>query len=320
MLVIIIMFAPMSLYAEVKRGTPSGGYKVEDSKEVHRNNRIILAIQTGLANGEAHELVYEGSHKLSELTWDIKNVFMVGGSVTAVLYPAWGLKFNAGISSMVKKQDSTMDDYDWLNTNSPWTHWSHHENTKLEKALTIDASLSKSILSDDSGTFNMDVELGFKRENWGWTASGGTFIYSVATFRDTTGTFANVPGISYEQTINTPYIGASISYRESAYSVFLRVIGSPFVFAEAVDHHYLRSLVFTDTVSSGNMVGVDLSLVYHMSKNMNFNINYFYQKHYTNRGDTVIYNQATGVQTYDLDSVGMSLTYQMIGIGATYSF
>ena len=318
-LVIIVMLSPMSLYAEAERGSVSGSYKVEDSKKVYRNGRITLNIQTGLANGEAHELVYSGSDKISELTWDIKNVFMAGGNITAVLYRPWGLKFNAGISSMVKKQDSIMDDYDWFIINGPWTDWSH-ENATLEKALTIDVSLSKSILSDDSGSFNMDVELGFKRENWKWVSFGGTYIYSVFGFRDATGTFPNVPGISYEQTINTPFIGASASFRKADFSLFLRVVGSPFVFTEAVDYHYSRGLVFTDTFSSGKMIGLDLSLAYHMSENMSVNINYFYQQHYRNRGDTVTYNQATGAQTYDPNNAGMSLTYQTIGIDMTYSF
>jgi len=317
-IILLAMLAVMVPFTAV--AGPSANFQVEESKEAYSSERFTLGLQTGLANGTAHELVYFGNHKLSELIWDIKNVFMVEGNVSALLVPSWGLRLNASVSSMVNKQDSTMDDYDWFIIGADWTHWSHHGNTTLERALTFDVNLSKSLYSDKSGAFQLNGELGFKRDNWRWSASGGSFIYSVAGFRDTTGVFANIPVISYEQTINTPYIGASASYREENFSLFFAVSGSPFVYAEAVDHHYLRNLVFTDTFSSGRMVNVDLSYAYHMTKALSFGIAYAYQNYDMNRGDTVVVNQVTGATSSSFDSAGMDLTYHKVGFGAAYTF
>jgi len=314
LLAMLAVMVPLNAFAG-----PSGNFQVEESKNAYSSKRITLGIQTGLANGVAHELVYQGGHKLSELIWDIKNVLMLEANVSALLSRSKGVRLNASISSMVKKQDSTMDDYDWFIVGADWTHWSHHENTTLEKGLTFDVSLSKRIFSNESGAFNFEGEIGFRRDNWRWSASGGSFVYSVAGFRDTTGVFANIPVISYEQTINTPYVGASASYREKDVSLYLRLAGSPMVFAETVDQHYLRSLTITDTFRSGKMVNVDVSGIWHMSKSVDLSINYSYVKYFEKKGDAHYNYYATGVQLYG-PFAAMDLGYQTVGVGVSYSF
>jgi len=180
-------------------------------------------------------------------------------------------------------------------------------------------NLSKRIYASESGEFNFNAELGFKRDNWRWSASGGSFIYSTFAFRDTAGVFANIPVISYEQTINTPYVGATASYRDESFSLFLRVAGSPLVFAETVDQHYLRSLTITDTFSSGKMVNVDMSGTWHISGNVDLSMNYSYVKYYENRGDAHYNYYVTGVQLYG-PFAAMALDYHTVGLGMSYSF
>ena len=320
LLLILAMMLPIEAYAEWDAAKDSGSYKYEERKNIYAGDRLTFGIYTGVMNGEAHELVYFGSHKLSELIWDIRNAYMLGASVNAVIAPSWGLKLNGSISSTITKSDSTMDDFDWLIIGADWTHWSHHDNTKLERGLAIDLNVSKEVYASKDGSFAMDVALGFKRDNWRWSAAGGTFIYSTFTFRDTVGVFANIPVISYEQTINTPYIGVSMNWHEGDFSLFTRVIGSIFVSADAVDHHYLRNLVFTDQFKSGKMIGIDLNWAYHLNEEMRCELIYSYQNYVTNRGDTSIYNQITGVVTVNPDTAGMSLSYHTIGLKFTYAF
>ena len=314
MLAMMVLTLPLTVFAE-----PTGNLQLEESKKVYSSERITFGIQSSLVNGKAHELVYQNGHKLSELIWDIRNVLMLEGSVSALLSPSWGLRLNASVSSMVTKQDSTMDDYDWLLVGADWTHWSHHENTTLEKGLTFDVNLSQQLYSDEAGAFNINAIVGFKRDKWAWKAVGGSYIYSTFFLRDTTGTFANVPVGAYEQTVNAPYAGVSLSYREEDFSVFLSIAGSPFVYAETIDQHYLRSLTITDTFASGNMVNIDFSYTYHINTAASLSLSYAYQKYYENRGDANYNYYASGVQING-PYAGMDLTYHKAGFSANYSF
>lgn len=286
------------------------------------SKKIELGIHTGLANVKAREFVYSGSYKLSELIWDTKNVFMLGGDATITLMPSWGVKLNVSASTAINKAGSTMDDYDWMYIGADWTHWSHHDNTELQKGLVLDVALSANIYTNKSKTFFLDGLAGYKRDQWKWQAVGGTYIYSSAfpAFRDLSGSFANVPVISYEQTMNTPYLGMSMKWTEEYLTLDVKLIGSLFSSTKTVDHHFLRTLVITDTFKNGNMIGGDIDFTYHANENWDFNIFYSFQSYPENRGDASYFDQSTGVTTLFPNSAGMSLDYQTFGIGVAYSF
>ena len=305
----------LSMVTTVSAGT------LEKNKGYLTAKNVKLGIHTKLVNVKAGEFVYIGSHKLSELIWETRNAFMLGGDASVTLIPSWGVKLNVSGSKAVHKGNSVMDDYDWLITGAPWTHWSNHPNTTLENGLILDANLSVNLYKNRSETVSLDLLAGYKRDQWKWGASGGTFIYSgLPGFRDISGTFSNIPVISYEQTVSTPYVGVDFKWNEEWLTLNLKFIGSNYASAKAVDNHWLRTLRVTDTFRKGQMYGGDIGFTYHHSDNLTFDLNYSFQSYSENRGDASYLDTSTGIVTPLPDGAAMSLGYQTIELGMNYSF
>jgi len=151
---------------------------------------------------------------------------------------------------------------------------------------------------------------------------GGSFIYSSGpnSLRDTVGTFVNVPVITYEQTIEAPYIGAAFDWKKERMTLGFKVIGSFLVSAKTVDHHHLRDLTFTDNFKKGKMLGGAVHFAYKVAENTNVGIAYRFQSYFENRGNSVTYDKLTGQRTLFVDSSGMSLNYQILEMSAVYNF
>lgn len=247
----LLFIVSMPAYAE--RETDDNQDEINDDKKVE------VGIHAGMTNVQGNERVYDKSHKVSELLWDTKQAYMLGANASVVLDTSKNLKFNASFSTAVAKGNSTMDDYDWLLVGADWTHWSHHENTTLEKGLIMDIGFSQAIHNNHEKGTNWDILFGFKKDQWRWQAVGGSYIYSSGpnSLRDTVGTFVNVPGITYEQTIETPYIGVAFDWKKERMRLGFKVIGSFLASAKTVDHHHLRDLTFTDNFKKGKMLGED---------------------------------------------------------------
>lgn len=296
------------------------GGDIGQKKSVYSNEKIEVGIHTGLTKVEANEFVYIGIYKLSELIWKTNSAFMVGGNTSITLAPSWGVKLYASLSTTISRPNSSMDDYDWLVVGAGWSDWSHHPNTELQKGLTLDTGFSVN-LYNNSRTIVLDALIGYKRDQWKWKAVGGSFIYTTLPgFRNDIGTFPNVPIIDYEQTINTPYIGMAFDWTRNYLTLGVKFIGSPLVSAKAVDNHYRRTLVITDTFKGGAMIGGNVDLTYHATKNASFNIFYSFQKYLLDSGNAVYFDRSTGITTYLLDDAAMNLNYQTFGISTTYSF
>jgi len=290
------------------------GWDVDSGQRIYDNARVTFDIRAGATHVQAHEYAYSGAYKLSELIWDTKTAYMAGGTASILLSPLRNIRFNASFSHNITKGNSVMDDYDWLVVGADWSHWSHHDNTKLEKGMVVDIGISSRLYSNDSGAVELGVLMGYRRDQWRWGAVGGSYVYTVLPgFRNTAGIFPNVPVINYEQTISTPYIGASFDWSEGNFSLTANMIGSPFVSAETVDHHYLRNLIFTTKPEKGSMFGGDIALSYRMTNNAKFGVFYSVQNFSQSRGNVITYDQSTGMTTLSLDSGAMSLNCQTLG-------
>lgn len=311
---LLLLLLSASTTASAERG-------VDQSENIYANKKVEIGVHTSISNINAHEFVYLGNYKLSELIWDTKNALMIGGDVSVELVNSWNLKLNASFSTNVHKGNSTMDDFDWLYVGAPWSHWSHHNNTTLTQAYTADANLSANIYSNQSNTFNVEAILGFKREQFAWKGVGGTFVYSAAPgFRNFTGSFANIPVITYQQTVDTPYAGLGFDWTEGYLTLGVKLIGSPFVFAKTVDHHILRTLTITDKYNGGSLIGANIDLAFHASENASVNLFFDFQSYSENRGNKTYHNYGTN-STYGLQNGGgMSLKHKEFGIDVTYSF
>ena len=282
--------------------------------------KVTVNVHASSAQLLAHELVYSGSEKVSELIWDTKSASLLGVDVHWSLNPEGSVHANLSCATTISKASSVMDDYDWLVVGADWSHWSHHENTNLEQGSIFDINLAKAVYASAKHHLSADFLLGYRQDKWRWQSVGGTYTYTTTTFRDTQGTFPDIPVINYEQIMDTPYIGIDGRWYSGDLIVGVKLVASAMVSATAVDHHYLRDLVFKDTFKNGNMYGADVNVAYALSANSSVSLNYHTQTYSHNRGDTRVDDQITGASAYAIDVAGMSLDYNAIGIAYSREF
>ncbi len=315
-ILISMMFFSLSVSAYAETGARIGKGAIERWRD-----KVEIGVHAGLTDIQANEFVYFGSHKESELIWETRQAMLVGVDVSVMLQPSLNRKLNVSISSVVGNPDSSMDDYDWYIIGADWTHWSHHDNTTLQQGLVVDLNMSQAMYRDNLHHIDLDILLGFKRDQWRWQAVGGSYIYSsIPALRDLTGVIPDVPGITYEQTFNAPYIGVEGNWKHGNLSLAAKIIFSPFVSAEDVDQHHLRNLVFTDTFKGGEMVGGALNVSYTFQENVLFGVFYSFQNYLHNRGDLEVFDQLSGQTAYGSDQAGISLNYQILGMNVKYAF
>ncbi len=284
-------------------------------------NNLSVTAHVEQAQVKAHELVYIQNSKVSELIWDTPSATLVGVDIKKKLEHANNVVVNVSLSTLAGTADSVMDDYDWLKPRPEWSEWSHHEQTTLETAFIADINLAKTVHSNAQSNTTLDLLLGFRRDQWAWKGVGGTYIYSSQNgFRDLTGVFPNIPGIRYEQAIDTPYIGVDFDWKPGKFSFGAKVIGSTLVSAKATDNHYLRNTLFTDTFRNGEMVAADIRLSYQANKRTRISLMAHQQKYFHNRGNELIQELSTGAAGINFNGAGMTLDESSVGLAVSYQY
>lgn len=283
--------------------------------------KFSLSAGAGYLTGEANEIVYVpqlNNYKISELTWQIDDLFMVG--VGAHLRVQNWLTVNFDGWFKATDGEGSMDDYDWLYVGADWSHWSTHPETDVTEGNIIDLNAEFSVFRTDN--FALKVIGGYKRDNFGWEAYGGDYIYSSdGGFRDMTGSFpAGQQVIGYEQTYETPYFGVGIGANFTRFELASRLIYSPFVQGEATDNHYLRNLVTTDEIEDGDMVAFDISGNYLINNHFSVLVAYRYQDYDTAQGDSLWEYRDQGVSVFIEDGAGMDLQYSLFTVSLKYTF
>ncbi len=222
-------------------------------------NNYTLAWRGGvmIQSGEARELVFEGSHKLSELIWDISDLALAGGSVSAAIGNS--LQLNAALWVGITKGNGSMEDYDWFVEGEDWTHFSDGD-VEINSAYVLDVNGTYTFYRN--GSLACYGILGYKQLFWDWSEYGRTYIYSENGWRDSVGSFDGVNGIDYEQIFDVPYagIGMRVAFGRAWGSLY--GLYSPLVQAEDRDHHILRDLHFVETFENIDYIGFGGELAY----------------------------------------------------------
>lgn len=264
-----------------------------------------LSVRGGVVyqQGEAREIVFDGTHKLSELIWDITGLVYAGGSASLSL--GSGLQVNAGYWTAINEGDGEMQDYDWYIVGADWTHFSDGR-VDINEAHTFDINGTLRFLDFD-GVAIYAIG-GFKQMYWDWSQFGGRYIYSVNGFRDARGTSPDDEnGINYDQTFDIPYVGVGASLQLGALRGSGYLIYSPFVQAEDNDEHVLRELYFTETFENIDYLGAGVEAVLELGEA--FFVSGALDVHSIPeaRGDTEI-RDADGNYTFNPDSAGIENT------------
>ncbi len=282
---------------------------------------FTVTIGAGYLTGESNELVYwphVNNHKASELTWKIDNLFMVGVGASLTVSD-W---FVANFDGWFKATDgsATMDDYDWMVPGGGWTGWSHHDDTEVTDGSIVDVNANVAFYRAQKIAFRGIV--GYKRDNFGWAAQGGDFVYSTNSFRDSSGSFADgLVGISYEQTMTSLYGGLGFDANfNGRFELSGRVIYSPFVQGEATDTHHNRNLVTYDDFEDGDLVAFDIAGTFFFAQDFALELMYSYQSYDTMQGDSEWHFRDQGTVVYLNDSSGMDQTSSMLSASLQYSF
>lgn len=290
-------------------------------KTENRKIPISFTLSTGILNGNSHEYVYyQTGDKMSELVWNLDNVIMVGGQVSADITKR--ISLNAGTLVKASAPTTTMSDYDWTDINNPdqQTHWSETE-TELEKGLMTDLNLNGVLFSSELYSFSAIV--GFHYDNWKWNSMDGVFKYP-----NSSGKFSDiVPGMNsddssiiYEQKFYAPYLGLGFNFNSYKWLFNSRIIATPFAKAEGIDEHVLTNYMYEDTFEDIFYFSAGASLAYLFTDSFSVNLSLDYQKYDSTKGDTKITNLSTGA-THKISNVaGISHESFMVSLGTNFRF
>lgn len=284
-----------------------------------------LRLSAGWLNGTAHETVYDladgGRRKISELTWDMKNLAMLGGEASVRFFDR--LSINAGCWGALNKGNGQMDDYDWQleGDNRPWTDWSLSD-VDVTRALLFDVNAAVELLRFEPAALR--VALGYKENRWAWEDRGVRYVYSSDPstpkgFRDQAGELHGKNTINYEQTLRIPYlgVGGTLSVlRRLDLDLYFNY--SPLVQAKDRDEHVLREIWFEETFRNGNYFGAGARAAYTFPCRVSLSARFDYQVIPEIIGDTEIWGAEGRSSTKD--DAGLDNECWMASIEAGYSF
>ncbi len=231
---------------------------------------VSFGVSVGQFSGTASELVFDyplgRKFKISELTWDLEDIAVAGVQASAGFGGRW--RVDLGVWSAINEGSGMMVDRDWIYDDAEtlsldpgddnWTHESLHPDTSVDAGTMFDLNLS--VLALHSGPFSLRGIFGFKSDLWRWSARGGTYVYSVAEFRDSSGSFeSGVQVIEYEQQYAIPYLGIGADWTTPTLSVDGHLLLSALVSASDSDYHNLRDTRFEGEFTGGTYVGLGVA-------------------------------------------------------------
>lgn len=279
----------------------------------------------GVIDIEANELVYRApgsGSKLSHLIWESSSA-VISAEMTARSEAGWTGKLSGQIAF---SGDSYMEDYDWkprFSTNDDWNDWSHrsrHSDTDLDHFYSATVALGRDFQVSDQLLIN--VNGGFKYTSVKWTAYGGSYVYSVAGFRDSVGDFpGDTKAISYQQKLPVAFAGIDATYVQDRWNFGFALKGGMTFSAGDTDHHWMRDLRFEDDFESAPVLMVGGSVGYQYNERTSFFVSGSYEKVFTARGDYNTYDIPTGAETGGEDDwIGGDFAAATVMVGIKTSF
>ena len=307
-------------------GTPAlaADFYGENWTNESEDETIELRGGFGAIGIEAREYVYNlsGSEDvLSLLIWQ-SIAPMATIDVKANLPDNWTLRAR-GRAAMAG--DSYMEDYDWLTPYRPsfafndWTHRSQHPNTSLDWYLDGSLAVGKNLIVEPNATLN--VNGGLRYTDVQWTATGGSFTYSVGGFRDTSGTFADTPAITYRQQLPVIFAGIDGEVTDGPWTYTADAQAGVVLFGLATDHHWMRDLRFLDIIRPAPVFSASASAAYDFSDSFGVFLSGSVEKVMVARADAESYDISTGALNSSFpNSSGAELGTISVSAGLKGSF
>ncbi len=280
------------------------------------DERVAASIGVGLANIGAHETVYSGDHKLSQLEWASKGVQVLRGSLDVNVGSGWSVKLEGktGING-----NGHMVDYDWLVPGADWTHRSEHDDTGLDHYYSGSVEINRMLFGDSLQKLNIGI--GARYTDVKWTARGGDFVYSVNGFRDTVGTITDgLNAVSYQQKIPVLYATLNGEQTFGRFRLTGALEAGAVIRHKSDDDHWLRNLQIEDSFKLSPMFGAKAGIEYALTQNIALYLDGSFEATKFRRGNAVYSDTTTGDPTYYNDTGGGGFTTGYIGTGVRGSF
>lgn len=278
---------------------------------------VSLQLSGGYLWGESGEYVYdeESGRKISELQWELRNIYMVGGTLSAA--PADWLLVSLGGWGAVNSHSGRMTDYDWMDEdNGEWTDRSVGR-TRLDHGWMFDANAMFPIELHDN--FSIAPLVGFKHDNWKWHDEDMNYIYSDDGWRNDVGS-ATGTAIIYEQWFYTPYAGLSVGAQYEGFSLGAYFRGTPFAWAKDKDEHLNRSITYDGDFHSIRYVGVGVEASYAFTEHVSVGLAYDYQEYLLRKGDMEYADASDGDTGRSRNGSGLSHYSNMVTLSLRYAF
>ncbi|WP_245499166.1 omptin family outer membrane protease [Mesorhizobium sp. M1A.F.Ca.ET.072.01.1.1] len=309
------------------------GISATVSSVAHANDKAVYAhpgqsvsLQAGVGYTwlEGNELVYDGQgNRISHLIWDTQAPVLTLGA-DAEVTDNWRIMAHGtfGFSGTGKSHGA---DYDWIVPLSPsyaFNDWSGRSLSPadLDRYIAVDIAAGRDFVIDDATKVN--IQGGFKYTDVKWTDHGGSHVYRSAGFRDDVGTFANVPGITFEQRYPAIFLGAQAARTSGLWTFTGLLRGGVSVSPSDTDHHWLRDIRFEDRYDLAPFVSLGAQAGYKVAANTDFFVGGSYDRYFRTKGDMTPYDIPTGTQLGgpNVNSAGMDFYSLTLSAGLKMTF
>jgi len=290
---------------------------------VYANERGTLSLTLraglGVAQGQARETVYYDDpelgerFKLSELLWDIEDVVVAGGCLTARIGPKF--RIEAAYWTAITEGEGRMDDDDWMYGPGEWSDWSLSE-VEVRDTSSFDLRAALEVLR--AGPWGLSAVAGYREDRWGWDDQIIRYIYSSEGFRDDAAEVDGVPAITYEQRFRIPYAGIALGYDGSRLGAEVYFHYSPLVEAEDKDYHILRDTHFATTAENGDYYGVGIRATGRLTEQISARVAAEWQVVEEMVGDMEI-NSAEGTEV-SYNGAGLASDWMLLSLSLGYTF
>jgi len=300
----------------------------------------LIGFTHGIIWGRAREIVFDDSgvpnqnDYLSELTWELRRVFVLGidsiwqGKKSNALE----MKFKFAIP---KVPVGKMSDYDWFYTDRDWSHWSQSD-VKLRWGFLFDFLYEEVLVSSDY--FKLKLGAGYHMDWWGWRDELADSLYSTFVqrvdrdipdkfnrdlgdkFRDKSDVLpVGENGIDYWAMYHVPLISIRFSFEWDTISLSaLSRIGPSLGITK--DHHLRRrefgpdGVFFYDVAIGGPWLDISLELKFEITDRFSFFLRGEYAWLNETRGLTIIV--PTNTESPSVGGKVGGFAFQRIGVNA----
>ena len=284
------------------------------------DERVIFSTSIGAMNLRANELVFDGNHTLSQLTWQ---------STAPVLRASAGTQLGSGFTlraegALALSGSSYMEDYDWRDYDGAgpfvpgdgpddWTDRSQHPDTRLDYFASGSAALGYDLVRGEAGSINLNG--GLQYSDVQWSAFGGSALYSTGGFRNNGFDIPAGPAITYRQQLPVVFAGIDGQMDSGRLHLGGMLRAGVTVFGRSTDEHWQRNLRFSDALYIAPTLAIGANAAFDLGPTSQVFVAARYNQVFATRATSDVRDTKTGALVfYGGNSGGLDL--RMIDITA----